>query len=162
MGNWLRTTYYTRKVDLVNPVCTTIPGTDNLQDYNIVSYTMLGNKRYVRYNHGSWYLDMVMNDEGYTKFEFGDEFYPFYYIKDHLGNIRETNVRSSTNTKSCAQRMQYYPRGLPWDINYGTSEQPFKYNSKEFVEMHGLDVKRLSRTKKLPVDGFWSKCGARV
>ena len=42
------------------------------------------------------------------------------------------------------------------------SEQPFKYNSKEFVEMHGLDVKRLSRTKKLPVDGFWSKCGARV
>ena len=60
---------------VLNPVCTTIPGTDNLQDYNIVSYTMLGNKRYVRYNHGSWYLDMVMNDEGYTKFEFGDEFF---------------------------------------------------------------------------------------
>ena len=40
MGNRLRTTYYTRKVALVYPVCTTIPGTDNLQDYNIVSYTI--------------------------------------------------------------------------------------------------------------------------
>ena len=133
MGNRLRTTYYTRKV------CTTIPGTDNLQEYNMVSYITLGNKRYVRYSHEDWYLDMVMNAEGYTKFDYGDEFYPFYYIKDHLGNIRETYVRTSTNSKYIAQRMQYYPSGLPWETNLGVSEQPFKYGSKEFVEMHGLD-----------------------
>lgn len=73
MGNKLRTTYYTRKVALVEtdskankcshlqfaaaevgdvrfanvePATNTIPGTDNLQEYNIVSYTMLGSKRY--------------------------------------------------------------------------------------------------------------------
>ena len=139
MGNRLRTTYYTRKVALVEPATNTIPGTDNLQEYNMVSYITLGNKRYVRYSHEDWYLDMVMNAEGYTKFDYGDEFYPFYYIKDHLGNIRETYVRTSTNSKYIAQRMQYYPSGLPWETNLGVSEQPFKYGSKEFVEMHGLD-----------------------
>ena len=138
MGNRLRATYYTREVALVNPACTTIPGTDNLQEYNIVSYTMLGNKRYIKLNDSPWFLDKVMNDEGYTRFELGDEDYPFYYIKDHLGNIRETYVRTSGN-KFCAQRMQYYPSGLPWDESQGASEQPFKYGSKEFVEMHGLD-----------------------
>ena len=138
MGNRLRTTYYTRKVALVEPVCTTIPGTDNLQEYNIVSYTMLGNKRYIRYNDSPWFLDKVMNAEGYTRFDLGDEDYPFYYIKDHLGNIKETYVRTGSN-KFCAQRMQYYPSGLPWDESQGASEQPFKYGSKEFVEMHGLD-----------------------
>ena len=35
--------------------------------------------------------------------------------------------------------MQYYPSGLPWEYEYNSSEQPYKYNSKEFVEMHGLD-----------------------
>ena len=139
MGNRLRTTYYTRKVALVNPVFTTIPGTNNLQEYNIVSYTMLGNKRYVRYNHGSWALEYVYNPEGYIKYYGPEEHYSFYYIKDHLGNIHETYVYPWSNYKECIQRMQYYPSGLPWDTNYGASEQPFKYNSKEFVEMHGLD-----------------------
>ena len=35
--------------------------------------------------------------------------------------------------------MQYYPSGLPWAETAGASEQPWKYNGKEFVEMHGLD-----------------------
>jgi RHS repeat-associated protein len=35
--------------------------------------------------------------------------------------------------------MQYYPSGLPWAEAAGSSEQPWKYNGKEFVEMHGLD-----------------------
>ena len=41
--------------------------------------------------------------------------------------------------KECIQRLQYYPSGLPWAEAYSPSEQPWKYNSKEFVEMHGLD-----------------------
>ena len=162
MGNRLRTTYYTRKVALVNPMFTTIPGTDNLQEYNIVSYTMLGNKRYVRYNHGSWALEYVYNPEGYIKYWGDEEHYPYYYIKDHLGSVRETYIRPFPNMKYCEQRMQYYPSGLPWDTNYDASEQPFKYNGKEFVEMHGLDVKRLSRAEERPVDGLRSKHGARV
>ena len=35
--------------------------------------------------------------------------------------------------------MQYYPSGLPWVEAMMPSEQPWKYNGKEFVEMHGLD-----------------------
>jgi RHS repeat-associated protein len=46
-----------------------------------------------------------------------------------------TNVTSFTRV----QQMQYYPSGLPWNDNYKASQQPYKYGSKEFVEMHGLD-----------------------
>ena len=35
--------------------------------------------------------------------------------------------------------MQYYPSSLLWAEAAGASEQPWKYNGKEFVEMHGLD-----------------------
>ena len=62
-----------------------------------------------------------------------------YHIKDLLGNVRETYVHPWADYKECVQRMQYYPSGLPWSDVMGTSEQPYKYNSKEFVEMHGLD-----------------------
>ena len=67
------------------------------------------------------------------------EHYHHYYIKDHLGNVRETYKIPNAGTKECVQRMQYYPSGLPWAENMNSSEQPHKYNSKEFVEMHGLD-----------------------
>ena len=139
MGNRLRTTYYTRKVALVEPATNTIPGTDNLQEYNMVSYITLGNKRYVRYGHDGWGLQYVYNPEGYIKYWGEEEHYPYYYIKDHLGSVRETYIRPYVNEKYCEQRMQYYPSGLPWNTNLSPSYQPFKYGSKEFVEMHGLD-----------------------
>ena len=65
--------------------------------------------------------------------------YHFYYIKDLLGNVRETYVHPEAGYKECIQRMQYYPSGLPWLEAYSPSEQPYKYNGKEFIEMHGLD-----------------------
>ena len=68
-----------------------------------------------------------------------NEHYHFYYIKDLLGNIRETYVHPEAGYKECIQRTQYYPFGLPWAEATGSSEQPWKYNGKEFVEMHGLD-----------------------
>jgi RHS repeat-associated protein len=39
------------------------------------------------------------------------------------------------------QFTQYYPSGLPWKYNYGDEPeaQPYKYDGKELVEMHGLD-----------------------
>ena len=67
------------------------------------------------------------------------EHYHFYYIKDLLGNIRETYVHPEAGYKECIQRMQYYPSGLPWAEAMIPSEQPYKYNGKEFIEMHGLD-----------------------
>ena len=137
MGNRLRTTYYTRKVALVNPVCTTIPGTDNLQEYNIVSYAMLGNKRYVRYNHGSWALEHVYNPEGYIRYYGPEEHYSFYYIKDHLGNVCAV---WSAETNSFVQKTFYYPSGVPINISTNQSTQPYKYNGKPYEEMHGFDI----------------------
>ncbi len=67
------------------------------------------------------------------------EHYHHYHIKDLLGNIRETYVYPWEGYKECVQRTQYYPSGLPWVESAGASEQPWKYNGKEFVEMHGLD-----------------------
>jgi len=38
------------------------------------------------------------------------------------------------------QRIQYYPSGIFWHEGTGKSEQPYKYQQKEFIEMHGLDM----------------------
>ena len=59
-----------------------------------------------------------------------NEHYHFYYIKDLLGNVRETYVHPEAGYKECIQRMQYYPSGLPWLEAYSPSEQPWKYNSR--------------------------------
>ena len=56
-----------------------------------------------------------------------------------MTNIRETYVHPEAGDKECVQRTQYYPSGLPWVEAMMPSEQPWKYNGKEFVEMHGLD-----------------------
>ncbi len=141
-GKRLQTTYYTRKVALVEPATSTLPGsvTNNTQLYTITSQTDVGNKRYKRYGTiGSWQLDYVFNPVGYLRFYAPGEHYPFYYIKDHIGNIRETYITPTPREKYCEQRMQYYPSGLPWNQNSRASEQPFKYNGKEFIEMSGLD-----------------------
>ncbi len=99
----------------------------------------LYNVKYQAYGNSALTLDYVFNAEGYIKYYSPTEHYPFYYIKDHLGNIRETYVYPEPNYKECVQRMQYYPSGLPWNETWNASEQPYKYNGKEFVEMHGLD-----------------------
>ena len=70
-----------------------------------------------------------------------NEHYHHYHIKDLLGNIRETYIHPDANYKECVERTQYYPSGLPWAERLSDSftAHPWKYNGKEFVEMHGLD-----------------------
>ncbi len=63
--------------------------------------------------------------------------YYTYYRKDHLGNIREVWLANRNRT---IQRTQYYPSGLPWAEGSYPSEQPYKYNGKEFIQMHGYDM----------------------
>ena len=43
--------------------------------------------------------------------------------------------------KECVERTQYYPSGLPWveRLTDSFTANPWKYNGKEFIEMHGLD-----------------------
>ena len=58
-----------------------------------------------------------------------------------MQNIRETYIHPDANYKECVERTQYYPSGLPWAERLSDSftAHPWKYNGKEFVEMHGLD-----------------------
>lgn len=56
------------------------------------SFARSGNKRYKKYGTTEWQLDYVFNPEGYTRYYGPEEHYAFYYIKDHLGNVREVYV----------------------------------------------------------------------
>ena len=60
-----------------------------------------------------------------------------YFRRDHIGNnVAVWNASADTTI----QRMFYYPSGLPIGISTGQSAQPYKYNGKEYDEMHGYDV----------------------
>ncbi len=83
---------------------------------------------------GSSYLLRIHNPEGYYV---PMASYYTYYRKDHLGNIREV---WQANRNRTIQRTQYYPSGLPWAEGSSPSEQPYKYNGKEFIQMHGYDM----------------------
>jgi RHS repeat-associated protein len=60
-----------------------------------------------------------------------------YYRRDHLGN--NCAVWDATNDTTLQQTV-YYASGLPMAVSSNQSTQPYKYNGKEFIEMHGLDV----------------------
>ena len=131
-GNRLRTAYYTRKVTTTVPLGNTLPvgttanyyATHDIFHRNCVYHTR--NATSTDYS-----IEFVHNPEGYIRYYTEEEHYHFYYIKDHLGSIRETYVHPSANYKQCIQRMQYYPSGLPWNTNYVANEQPYKYGGKE-------------------------------
>ncbi len=139
LGNRYRTTYHTRKVPVEVPLSTILSGTGNLLLYSITTHATSGNLRYESSDNGPLRLGYVFNSEGYFRYSDDGGYSPFYYIKDHLGSIRETYSYDVDSGRQCVQRMQYYPSGLPWDSNYNASEQPYKYNGKEFVEMSGLN-----------------------
>ena len=61
----------------------------------------------------------------------------YYYHQDHLGNI--CAVWDATHD-SIVQQTLYYASGLPVSVSTGQDVQPYKYNGKEYVEMHGYDV----------------------
>ena len=138
-GNRLTTNYYTRKVATAVPLGNALKGTFNTNNYHITREAFHNNCVYTANNRDLFGIEFVHNPEGYIRYYGPNEHYHFYYIKDLLGNIRETYVNPEAGYKECIQRMQYYPSGLPWLEAYSPSEQPYKYNGKEFVEMHGLD-----------------------
>jgi len=83
-------------------------------------------------------ISRVNNSEGYASYNTAPYAGFIYNRTDHLGNIREVWHASS---KTTIQRTQYYASGLPWSTtpSDNLSLQPYKYNGKEFVEMHGYD-----------------------
>ena len=139
-GNRLRTSYYTRKVTTIVPLGNTLPVGTTANYYTTHDIFHCNCVYHVPSVTSTDYaIEFVHNSEGYIRYLTRAEHYHFYYIKDHLGNVRETYVHPAANYKECIQRMQYYPSGLPWNTNFVANEQPYKYGGKEFVEMHGLD-----------------------
>ena len=110
-------------------------------EYNKQHYVYNDNVTYRQLTNSLWRIERIENAEGYIGYNIQQNSYlPYYYIKDYLGNVRETYMGSTNATSfTRVQQMQYYPSGLPWNDNYKASQQPYKYGSKEFVEMHGLD-----------------------
>ena len=140
-GNRLTTNYYTRKVTTSVPLGNTLKGTNNTTNYHITRDAYHNNIVYHADNSDQFGIKFVHNSEGFIRYYGPSEHYHFYHIKDLLGNIRETYIHPEAGYKECMERTQYYPSGLPWVERYSNSEgaHPWKYNGKEFVEMHGLD-----------------------
>ena len=138
-GNRLATDYYTRKVNVTVPLGDVFSAADSLSNYYVTRDAFHNHIVYEVDTNDMFGIEFVHNPEGYIRYNNMNEHYHFYYIKDHLGNVRETYKIPNAGTKECVQRMQYYPSGLPWGEATNSSEQPYKYNGKEFVEMHGLD-----------------------
>ncbi len=138
-GNRLETKYLTKKSTTTVPLGNVLSTPKRPEIFYITRDAFHNNIVYTANNNDAYGIEFVHNPEGYIRYYGPEEHYHFYYIKDLLGNIRETYVHPEAGYKECIQRMQYYPSGLPWAETAGASEQPWKYNSKEFVEMHGLD-----------------------
>ena len=138
-GNRLATDYYTRKVNVTVPLGDVFSATDSLSNYYVTRDAFHNHIVYKVDTNDVFGIKFVHNPEGYIRYNNMNEHYHYYYIKDLLGNVRETYKIPNAGTKECVQRMQYYPSGLPWAEATNASEQPWKYNGKEFVEMHGLD-----------------------
>lgn len=149
-GRKLRSEYYTAYDGILEPI-----SVGNIRDcsiwwpffsYRAVSYA--NNKEYDIRSHSKYtFLETtrIHNSEGYMQKEYEQggtgaisSAYN-YYRKDHLGNNREVWTVNGNNVATI-QRTQYYASGLPWAEGEGASEQPYKYNGKEFIEMHGYDT----------------------
>ena len=119
------------------------PNIDTLsqQSNSIITFT-----RHYRNNTEYYQTDSlttryrVNNQEGYTTFnQTGNQISNYeynYYHKDRTGN--NLAVYNAT-LDSITQRTFYYPSGMPMSISTNKSEQPYKYNGKQFEQMNGLD-----------------------
>lgn len=76
-------------------------------------------------------LKRILVDGGYIQ----DGEY-FFFLRDHLGNNRV--VAKSDGT--VMQTNHYYPYGLPFAEGIQDSDQPYKYNGKEFDTNCGLNL----------------------
>ena len=105
-------------------------------------------------------IDKVLFEGGYAQATAAnsttDKFAFNFYNQDHLGNNREVvdakgNVTQVTN---------YYPFGAPYadaTAVKGANLQPYKYNGKEFDNMHGLNTYDYGARQYNPVTARWDR-----
>jgi len=146
-GRKLGTEYFTQVTNLAVPLITGVvikqAYTINVIKQNGTAY--VDNKEYTTSNGNTALttFNRLHNPEGYVYNLFKQYGAMYCYNrKDHLGNIREVWRATGYIPSATEQLTQYFPSGLPWASNQGdvSSAQPYKYNGKEFVEMHGFDT----------------------
>lgn len=108
----MATDYYTRKVNVTAPLGDEFSATDSLSNYYVTHDAFHNHIVYEVDTNDAFGIEFVHNPEGYIRYNNMNEHYHFYYIKDHLGNVRETYKIPNAGTKECVQRMQYYPSGV--------------------------------------------------
>ena len=81
------------------------------------------------YENGS--LKRILIDGGYIE---GGVYY--FYLTDHLGNNRVV----ANSSGAVIQKTHYYPFGMAFAESTDQGKQPYKYNGKEFDQMHGLNL----------------------
>jgi RHS repeat-associated protein len=161
-GRKLGTEYFTQ-LTAIQPLA---EGTILNQVYqaNVVDQTgtaYIGNFEYKTYWNVPLYITLkkVFHSEGYVDEFSNNQTYCgyVYFRKDHLGNNREVwrAGKPGGTAATTLQRTWYYPSGLPWNYTTGTgaSVQAYKYNSKEFIEMHGFDSYDYSARMMYPAIG---------
>ena len=77
-----------------------------------------------------------------------------YFNRDHLGNVREV-VSEKGEVK---QVNAYYPFGTPIHaLGTNESQQRYKYNGKEFDELHGLNTYDYGARQYAPLLPLWDR-----
>ena len=99
----------------------------NASDYTRITTDYIGN---IIYQNGS--LKQINTSEGYWQ---NNSYY--YYLKDHLGNVRV--VLNSSGT--IIEKSHYYPSGIRFYPESTTNSYSisYRYNGKEFEKMNGLN-----------------------
>ena len=143
-GQKLESNYFTVLYSVTVPIGETRRWTYELDVIDMQGTAYIDNIEYRSdgCDYGGYVITRVNNPEGYC-----NNYEPMYnyYRRDYQGNNREVWQAAYTSNNqlkaaSTIQRTQYYPSGLPWREGLSPAVQPYKYNDKEFVEMHGFDT----------------------
>ena len=77
-----------------------------------------------------------------------------YFNLDHLGNVREVVSEKG----EVEQVNAYYPFGTPiYALGTNESQQRYKYNGKEFDELHGLNTYDYGARQYAPLLPMWDR-----
>src|SRR5690554_6675509 len=112
---------------------------------NIAKTEYVGNKVY---KNGT--LSMILTEEGYITMTGTIPTY-HYFLKDHQGNNRVVINQSGT----VEQVNHYYPFGGLFGEGMQDSNQPYKYNGKEFDNLLGLNMYDYGARHYDPYTGEW-------
>src|SRR5690554_3656749 len=112
---------------------------------NIAETEYVGNKVY---KNGT--LSMILIEEGYITMNGTTPTY-HYFLKDHQGNNRVVMNQSGT----VLQVNHYYPFGGFFGDGLQDSNQPYKYNGKEFDDLLGLNMYDYGARHYDPATGRW-------